>query len=1049
MELQTLVRTQHAAMRTLHAFVDALRDVQKEERVDEDVPAAIRRAFADERGGSDPLKLVTNGLEKLFVQLTVTMKRIDVVEQQTQPPAQRSGGEQRPKAPAGLLSLRDYSVLQAAIEVFFCWSMFPMVDRGILLPVGRRRPTKTLAITRFVLQWGSRVAMETQRVVDLQAQGETLLRLTRSLLQFLLLPQLQPILLPKYSVEMVALLVYCKTNVAFNTQEESRKTLDELLQVLPLRLSMTSLRAALGQSNPRATGISPFRQRCGQLLSRLLMKPGGVQTTIEMMLGAVDEGNTQARMQVATLICQCPTEISVSDYSKALTEQVKELLAPSNQANKLMRETAVVLVNEMTTRFDAADFDKSFLAPMFNTLLLYDDTRATPEGIPASERDVENCVGLLHLLLCGPPPSSSLITALEPLVRPLVHLHAFAVSSKSYLTATIEAVLIAFIKNSSRIAVLLQLAVLPVVMPLRESLLACGYKREGTQPWCPRRTFRAGGSGGVVLRAVEAIVKDDDDSMMLPLVVMTLVQLLSSKELETSTVVGELFSSLLLTYMSVRGRSNGSKLDESDKNHVSNDLESQHEALKQPQTAEGAELMLTLLLAIIESLGPSVLRSADTVLQCLHTVLEMYAHETRGVIDNVSATSNLIQPKTNDESVGEDENEDDEVLTVCLGVVMTILEAGASKRPEKEEAQLRGLLPVLEKLSSIARPQIAELASEARVRILSRGAEEKRASSASRSSSSFEEVLRSAQEDLASPLVPLRARGVVSLTKLVRASQSHRNEKAWDARIQQLLTIFMQHLEDAESYVFLAAVQGLSTLSDMHPDVAIPLLVKSLRDTTVSLEKRIKLGEALLFTAKRCGEMLPKYAKVFVYAYLDCIRPPQSRNAKPKKSFQLIQEIDPNEKKDAPAQDNDASAVALVEATLRASCLSNLAEVCALLGWALAPFAVDVLTCVFGILQLELDMASKSVVSVRRGAVFLLKYVLQLLGYKMVDMLPDQLKPLYHTLKHVQRVDHDTVVRFHAEQALQTLDSIMRAELFPTTDNDAALGLSALRIVKN
>ena len=34
------------------------------------------------------------------------------------------------------------------------------------------------------------------------------------------------------------------------------------------------------------------------------MEDGGVGATIEMLLGEVYEGNTQARMQVATLICQ-------------------------------------------------------------------------------------------------------------------------------------------------------------------------------------------------------------------------------------------------------------------------------------------------------------------------------------------------------------------------------------------------------------------------------------------------------------------------------------------------------------------------------------------------------------------------------------------------------------------------------------------------------------------------------------------------------------------------------------------------------------------------
>lgn len=53
----------------------------------------------------------------------------------------------RPEAPPGLLSLRDYSVLQAALEVLFSWAAYPRVEAGILLLIDKRRPTRTLDST--------------------------------------------------------------------------------------------------------------------------------------------------------------------------------------------------------------------------------------------------------------------------------------------------------------------------------------------------------------------------------------------------------------------------------------------------------------------------------------------------------------------------------------------------------------------------------------------------------------------------------------------------------------------------------------------------------------------------------------------------------------------------------------------------------------------------------------------------------------------------------------------------------------------------------------
>lgn len=674
---------------------------------------------------------------------------------------------------------------------------------------------------------------------------------------------------------------------------------------------------------------------------------------------------------------------------------------------------------------------------------------------------------------------------------------------------------IAWIKLSSWAAVFLQLAVIPVSIPASAT---------PTFRTTMHREFCAGGSGGIAMRRIRSSASGEDTDATVKLtlqsVIEPLVELLTLKELESVAVVGDLFASLLLTYMDVKRKSPSPVPYPVALSAIGSDEGlSVYEAAKTPSTSLGVEMVLFLLLSITESLGPAVLRSAETILRCIATVLTTFNAPTPRLIDSVDGDATLIKPSSGDEE--DDEEESAEMLTICLGVVMTILEAGSSQRSASEEAELKRMLPVLESLSEHSRPDIAELASEARVRILSRDAGYD-ASAGSRDrkqkQESFSEVLQRAEDDLKSALVPLRARGVVTLTKLVRASQLHRGDREWTPKIELLVKIFLRHLEDAESYVFLAAVQGLSTLADIHADVAIPLLVTALQDQKrqYSLQTRIKLSEALLFAAKRCGETMPKHAKVFVYAYLDCVRPKRSvaGAAKAKaaaKRVSLIQEIssddDGNQDKAprslpmaAPAASPEASMEAaeaaasrLEEATFRASCLSNLAEVCALLQWSLQPFAVNVITCVLGVLQLELDdepprqpgrsigitpvkttarptkdssagktsddtdanaaplppPAPSPVIAVRRGAVFVLKYLIQLLGWKALEVLPDHLTPMYHTLKHVASTDRDAVIVFHAQRALDALGDVMRAELFPRVEQqDEALGIaSKLRIV--
>lgn len=764
-----------------------------------------------------------------------------------------------------------------------------------------------------------------------------------------------------------------------------------------------------------------------------------------------------------------------------------------------MCETAVLLADKVATQYPAA-FASEFVAQLFDPLLLYEDTR-TDASLVASEAQILESVTLATLLLCGPPPSQRLLQALAPVVRPLLHLYSFAVASKSELASILQVTLIgassrvdwcawlgvplsqsfslslilcglsAWIKACHSASAVLQLAVLPVTPPLPDLVLTSGgYERDRTAQWRRRREFCAGGSGGVALRMAEPdseqLAGGDDETAPLKALLQPLTELLSSKELENSEVVGGLFASLLLTYMAVRRSMDAGAKDESGRSRPappSADALSLFEIAKVPTDASGVEMVLSLLLAIIESLGPSVLRSAGAVLSCIGTVLETYNEAKPSVVDAIHGApqgDSVSLDADSDSNAPDDDS--DEMLTICLGVVATILEAGASTRSDADEAQLRSMLPVLEVLSRHPRPEIAELASDARVKILVRGGSQAPLSTTDAntrrdSGRSFDDVLSDAQADLASSLVPLRARGVVTLTKLVRSSQQQRRDPTWTPRVQRLVRLFLTHLDDPESYVFLAAVQGLATLADAHADIAIPLLVSALRDKNQPLERRIKLSEALLFSAKRCGETLPTYAKVFVYAYLDCIRPPPAASGarvRASKKFQLIQEVGGDSESVAIAppvvpSDGDSDSDALAEATLRASCLSNLAEVCVLLQWSLQPFVADVMTCVFGILQLELDASQHGVVAVRRGAVFVLKYVVQLLGWKVLEVMPEQLRPLYHTLKVAVRTDKDAVVVFHATQALEALDRVMRAELFPAQETqDSAFGIASLRIVR-
>jgi len=153
-------------------------------------------------------------------------------------------------------------------------------------------------VSTSVLLWGAAGSTPAD-------DGDDLLTAAQVMMQVLFLPQFQPILLPKYTLELLAVLVYggeVKSGVRVETEAEFRRLRELIVRTLPLRLVMGSMRAALEQATGRSSVVAAFKKRCGYHLSRLAMEDEGVMSIIEILLGGVEDGNTQARMQVVTLV---------------------------------------------------------------------------------------------------------------------------------------------------------------------------------------------------------------------------------------------------------------------------------------------------------------------------------------------------------------------------------------------------------------------------------------------------------------------------------------------------------------------------------------------------------------------------------------------------------------------------------------------------------------------------------------------------------------------------------------------------------------------------
>lgn len=150
------------------------------------------------------------------------------------------------------------------------------------------------------------------------------------------------------------------------------------------------------------------------------------------------------------------------------------------------------------------------------------------------------------------------------------------------------------------------------------------------------------------------------------------------------------------------------------------------------------------------------------------------------------------------------------------------------------------------------------------------------ASSKQDSTSEDPEILyQRALKLLQDPIFPVRAHGLLLLRELV-SPRVGRNAPLHAvpvnaAYIPAILDIFMQTIQDDDSYMYLNAVQGLSAMVDGFGKDVLMTLVKSYTGglsalgastlTEHDLNLRIRIGEALDQVIRRCGDALPSYGK--------------------------------------------------------------------------------------------------------------------------------------------------------------------------------------------
>lgn len=137
-----------------------------------------------------------------------------------------------------------------------------------------------------------------------------------------------------------------------------------------------------------------------------------------------------------------------------------------------------------------------------------------------------------------------------------------------------------------------------------------------------------------------------------------------------------------------------------------------------------------------------------------------------------------------------------------------------------------------------------------------------------------QETYQKAIKLLQDPILPVRAHGLLLLRQLVNPKLANLQGTSYidPALIPSIIAIFLQAIQDDDSYMFLNAVQGFSAMVDTFgKDVLKTLITEYSRSldglsgsnlTQADVDKRTRVGEALGQVIRRYGSALGIYGSV-------------------------------------------------------------------------------------------------------------------------------------------------------------------------------------------
>ncbi|KAM0786858.1 hypothetical protein ACM66B_002284 [Microbotryomycetes sp. NB124-2] len=315
------------------------------------------------------------------------------------------------------------------------------------------------------------------------------------------------------------------------------------------------------------------------------------------------------------------------------------------------------------------------------------------------------------------------------------------------------------------------------------------------------------------------------------------------------------------------------------------------------ESAKRAVIRLQLVLQMVDALGSDILTEPEQIIAFVAHALEA----DRDIADEVVQSETVDSTPASDPTFGlgslkivDDEHESrneasnddedavipglgaDEIVTTALTLLLAVLE-GNEHLDMGSTPMLATIFDKLDSFSSSESELVPPLAREAKLVLSSRRASRLATQSSetsndtvrddtfAQSRSTYQQALKLLQD----PLLPVRAQGLALLKSLVSSKEAFLSTD--QALLPAVLDIFVQALQDDDSFLYLNAIQGLSGMADVFGEQVVKRLVEiyvgGSNDSTRTsvgtgdkgrreLDKRLRMGEALVQVVRRAGQAL-------------------------------------------------------------------------------------------------------------------------------------------------------------------------------------------------